>query len=83
MAERGVVDRVEQTIETSRSVRRVGFSGTLDEALVDGGGILTAEDGNTGSFAGPFRGDKDGRGVKVTTGKALNRITSCYREAPY
>ena len=69
VAERGVVDRVEWTIETSRNWRRVGLSRTLDKALVDGGGILTAEDGNTGSFAGPFRGDKDGRGVEVMTGK--------------
>ena len=69
VAERGVVDQVERTIETSQSVRQVGLSGTLDEALVDGGGILTAEDGNAGSFAGPFRGDKDDRGVEVTTGK--------------
>ena len=52
------------------------MSGTLDEALVDGGGILTAEDGNTGSFTGLFRGVKDGQGVELATGKGskLKRV---------
>ena len=54
----------------------MGLSRALDEAPVDGGGILTVEDGNAGSFAGPFRGDKDGRGVEVMTGKGSksNRV---------
>ena len=57
---RGVADRVERTMETSRNWRRVGLRGALDKALADGGGILTAEDGNAGSFTGLFRGVKDG-----------------------
>ena len=63
------MDRVERTIETSRNWRRVGLSGTLDEALVDGGGIFTAEDGNAGSLVGLLRGVNEGRGVEVMTGK--------------
>ena len=54
-------------METSRSLRRVGLRGVLEEAK--GGGIFTAEDGNAGSFAGLFRGVSDGRGVELVTGK--------------
>ena len=45
------------------------MSGTLDEALADGGGIFTAEDGNVGSLVGLLRGVNDVRGVEVVTGK--------------
>ena len=69
MAERGVVDHVERTMETSRIQRRVGFEGTLDEALAEGGGIFMAEDGNAGSLVGLLRGVNDGRGVEVVTDK--------------
>ena len=51
VTERGVVDLVERTIETSRSLRRVGLRGALEELLIEGGGIFTAEDGNVGSRA--------------------------------
>ena len=71
MVEQGVVDRVEQTIETSCSMRRVGLSGALDEALVDRGGIFMAEDDSAGSLAGLLRGVKEGQGVGLMTGKAL------------
>ena len=69
VTEQGVVDLVERTIETSRSLRQVGLRGALEELLIDRGGILTAEDGKAGSFAGLFRGVRDGQGVELVTGK--------------
>ena len=80
VAERGVIDRVERTIETSRNWRRVGLSGALDKALAGGGGIFTAEDGKAGSLVGLLRGVNDVRGVEVTTGKGSklnNVVTPC------
>lgn len=58
-------------METSCILSRNGGSGTLDKALDNGGGILTAEDGNAGSFAGLLRGVKAGLGVAIAMGKGL------------
>ena len=60
---------MEQTIETLCSLRQVGLSGTMEEALAKGGGILTVEDGKAGSLAGLLSGVREGLGVELATGK--------------
>lgn len=76
MAEQGVGNFVEWMMEMSCNLRQVSFGRTLDELLADGGGILTAEEGNAGSFAGLLRGVKAGLGVELVAGRGskLKRV---------
>ena len=76
VAERGVSDLVEQTIDTSRilSTGRGGTLGTLEDG---GGGILAGEEDRDGRCFGGVNGWRDG-----LTGELDGRISRSSRLVP-